>query len=58
MNQRREEEFFARIEDGLSADLGDYRKALQRYLEVSLVREKTYLAMLFWGFCINKNGHV
>jgi ATP-dependent RNA helicase DeaD len=33
MNQRREEEFFARIEDGLSADLGDYRKALQRYLE-------------------------
>ena len=33
MNQRREEEFFSRIEEGMSADLGDYRKALQRYLE-------------------------
>ncbi len=35
MNERREEEFFARIEDGYKGDLADYRKALQRYLEES-----------------------
>ena len=35
MNARREEEFFAQIEDGCKGDLTDYRKALQRYLEES-----------------------
>lgn len=35
MNERREEEFFAQIEDGYKGDLADYRKALQRYLEES-----------------------
>ena len=33
MNERREEEFFTRIEDGMKGDLGDYRKALQRLIE-------------------------
>jgi ATP-dependent RNA helicase DeaD len=35
MNTRREEEFFAKIEEGLKGDLGDYRKALQRLIEES-----------------------
>ena len=35
MNERREEEFFARIEEGMKANLGDYRKALQRFIEES-----------------------
>ena len=35
MNQRREEEFFNKIEGGLKGDLTDYRKALQRYVEES-----------------------
>ena len=35
MNVRREEEFFAKIEEGLKGDLGDYRKALQRMIEES-----------------------
>ena len=33
MNKRREEDFFAKVEDGLKGDLGDYRKALQRFIE-------------------------
>ena len=33
MNERREEEFFARIEEGMKGELGDYRKALQRLVE-------------------------
>ena len=33
MNERREEEFFSRIEEGMIGDLGDYRKALQRLVE-------------------------
>ena len=33
MNERREEEFFSQIEEGMKGDLGDYRKALQRLLE-------------------------
>ena len=33
MNERREEEFFSRIEEGMKGDLGDYRKALQRLVE-------------------------
>ena len=33
MNERREEEFFSRIEEGMKGDLGDYRKALQRLAE-------------------------
>ena len=33
MNERREEEFFARIEEGMKGELGDYRKALQRLIE-------------------------
>jgi len=35
MNERREEEFFAKLEDGLKGDLADYRKALQRFVEES-----------------------
>ncbi|HAW99425.1 MAG TPA: ATP-dependent RNA helicase, partial [Opitutae bacterium] len=35
MNERREEEFFAKIEEGLKGDLGDYRKAIQRLIEES-----------------------
>ena len=35
MNQRREEELFAKIEEGFKGDLGDYRKALQRMIEES-----------------------
>ncbi len=35
MNERREEEFFAKIEDGMKGDIGDYRKALQRLVEES-----------------------
>jgi len=35
MNERREEEFFNKIEQGLTANLDDYRKALQRYIEES-----------------------
>ena len=33
MNERREEEFFSRIEEGMKGDLGDYRQALQRLVE-------------------------
>ena len=33
MNERREEEFFNRIEEGMKGELGDYRKALQRLVE-------------------------
>lgn len=35
MNERREEEFFNKIEQGLTGNLDDYRKALQRYIEES-----------------------
>jgi ATP-dependent RNA helicase DeaD len=35
MNERKEEEFFTKIEQGMKGDLDDYRKALQRYLEES-----------------------
>ena len=35
MNERREEEFFNKIEQGMKNDLSDYRKALQRYVEES-----------------------
>jgi ATP-dependent RNA helicase DeaD len=35
MNERREEEFFSKIEQGLKGNLDDYRKALQRYIEES-----------------------
>ena len=35
MNERKLEEFFGKIEEGLKADLGDYRAAIQRYLEES-----------------------
>ena len=35
MNERREEEFFNKIVQGLTANLDDYRKALQRYIEES-----------------------
>ena len=35
MNERKEEEFFTKIEHGMKGDLEDYRKALQRYLEES-----------------------
>ncbi len=35
MNERKEEEFFNKIEQGMKGDLDDYRKALQRYLEES-----------------------
>ncbi|MEK9632717.1 MAG: DEAD/DEAH box helicase, partial [Opitutae bacterium] len=35
MNQRREEELFAKIEEGFKGDLGDYRKAIQRMVEES-----------------------
>ena len=33
MNERREEEFFSRIEEGMKGDLGEYRQALQRLVE-------------------------
>ena len=33
MNERREEEFFSQIEEGMKGDLGDYRKALQKLVE-------------------------
>jgi ATP-dependent RNA helicase DeaD len=35
MNERREEEFFNKIEQGFKGNLDDYRKALQRYIEES-----------------------
>ena len=35
MNERKEEEFFTKIEQGMKGDLDDYRKAIQRYLEES-----------------------
>ena len=35
MNERKLEEFFGKIEENLKADLGDYRTAIQRYLEES-----------------------
>ncbi len=35
MNERREEEFFSKIEQGLKGNLDVYRKALQRYIEES-----------------------
>ena len=35
MNERKEEEFFTKIEQGMKGDLDDYRKALQRYIEES-----------------------
>ena len=35
MNERKEEEFYTKIEQGMKGDLDDYRKALQRYLEES-----------------------
>ena len=35
MNERKLEEFFGKLEEGLKADLGDYRTAIQRYIEQS-----------------------
>jgi ATP-dependent RNA helicase DeaD len=35
MNERLEEEFFNKIEQGFKGNLDDYRKALQRYIEES-----------------------
>jgi ATP-dependent RNA helicase DeaD len=35
MNERKLEEFFSKLEEGLKADLGDYRTAIERYIEQS-----------------------